>query len=363
MAIIVTKPGAKATKLERVLVNEEVELQTFIADNPECLPVDQIHEDLKLLIVAREFPTDVGSIDALGIDQEGDVYVIETKLYKNSDKRRVVAQVLDYGASLWRTYQQSAGFKAKLSELAEATLKRNLLKQLQDFFEIESDDADQLLDAVAENVRRGRFRFVVLMDHIDDHLKDLLSFLNTNSQFAIFGVELEFYRMDESTIAIPRLCGATSQTSSPVTRVRDDAFFKQAEELAQPDVVAALKDLYDFSLAEADTVSWGRGAKGSFNPKFDSISPKSLYSAYSNGRLYINFKWHYRTETGQKAADLLGSKLRAAGFPIPEDYPDRFVGLNPSAWLSRLQEFKKIVREVARDPSRTMSARKASTGR
>lgn len=357
MAIIVTRPGAKATKLERVPVNEEVELQTFIADNPECLPVDQIQEDLKLLIVAREFPTDVGSIDALGIDQEGDVYVIETKLYKNSDKRRVVAQVLDYGASLWHTYQHSAEFKTKLSGVAETTLKSTLLKQLQDFFEVESDDADQLLDTVTENVRRGRFRFVVLMDHIDDHLKDLLAFLNTNSQFTIFGVELEFYRMDESTIAIPRLFGATPQTSLPVTRVRDDAFFKQAEALAQPDVVVALSDLYDFSHAEADTVSWGRGAKGSFNPKFDSISQKSLYSVYSNGRLYINFKWLYRTETGQKAADLLGSKLREAGFQIPEDYRDRFVGVDPSDWLLRLQEFKKIVREVIKRSQSHFTAR------
>jgi hypothetical protein len=50
----------------------------------------------------RAFPTNSGPIDALGINKDGEIYIIETKLYKNPDKRLVVAQVLDYGASLWQ---------------------------------------------------------------------------------------------------------------------------------------------------------------------------------------------------------------------------------------------------------------------
>ena len=53
-------------------------------------------------MVAREFSTESGPIDALAIDKDGDIYVVETKLHKNPDKRTVVAQALDYGASLWR---------------------------------------------------------------------------------------------------------------------------------------------------------------------------------------------------------------------------------------------------------------------
>lgn len=40
----------------------------------------------------------------LGVDKDGEIYIVETKLYKNSDKRLVVAQILDYGASLWHFY-------------------------------------------------------------------------------------------------------------------------------------------------------------------------------------------------------------------------------------------------------------------
>lgn len=76
-------------------------MQNYIQENPEALPVYEIREDIRLFIIAREFPTKSGPIDALGIDKDGEVYIIETKLYKNPDKRLVVAQVLDYGAAVW----------------------------------------------------------------------------------------------------------------------------------------------------------------------------------------------------------------------------------------------------------------------
>jgi len=69
-------------------------------ENPDILPIEEIKENARLITLVKEFRVDVGSIDILGIDGEGDLYIIETKLYKNPDKRQVLAQVLDYGASL-----------------------------------------------------------------------------------------------------------------------------------------------------------------------------------------------------------------------------------------------------------------------
>lgn len=36
------------------------------------------------MILAREFPTGSGAIDALGVDQDGELYLIETKLEAGS---------------------------------------------------------------------------------------------------------------------------------------------------------------------------------------------------------------------------------------------------------------------------------------
>jgi RecB family endonuclease NucS len=71
MPAIIIKEGVKAEKLKSKPLSDEKLLQKYIIENPECLPMEEIEEDLRLLVVAREFPAGNGSIDALGLDQEG----------------------------------------------------------------------------------------------------------------------------------------------------------------------------------------------------------------------------------------------------------------------------------------------------
>ena len=70
-----------AKKIDRSEFEKEGYLQNYIHENPESIPVYEIEEDKKLFVVAREFPTESGPIDALAIDKDGDIYVVETKLY------------------------------------------------------------------------------------------------------------------------------------------------------------------------------------------------------------------------------------------------------------------------------------------
>src|SRR2546430_256151 len=116
MTIVVTKPGMKARRVAPSAVAIESDLQTYIAANPECLPMDDIDEDVRLFVAMREYPTASGPIDAVALDQNGNVYLIETKLFKNADKRRVIAQVLDYGAALWSDPHGALGLVARLKE-------------------------------------------------------------------------------------------------------------------------------------------------------------------------------------------------------------------------------------------------------
>jgi hypothetical protein len=116
MAIIVSKNGGNAVKLDKSSFEDEDYLQQFICQNPDSVPLYDIKEDIKLLILAREFPVGSGAIDALGVDREGEIYIVETKLYKNPDKRAVVAQVLDYGANLWKYGQNFDDFISRVEE-------------------------------------------------------------------------------------------------------------------------------------------------------------------------------------------------------------------------------------------------------
>lgn len=82
MSIIVIKKGKEAKKVEPATLAYEEELRKYILENPHVIPLDELREDIRLFLFAREFPTTSGPIDAIAVDDEGSIYVIETKLYK-----------------------------------------------------------------------------------------------------------------------------------------------------------------------------------------------------------------------------------------------------------------------------------------
>lgn len=208
MAIIVSKNGKDAVKLDPSDFQLEDHLQEYIHRNPEAIPLYEINEDIRLLVLAREFPTGSGPIDALGVDQSGQIYLIETKLYRNNDKRLVVAQVLDYGASLWRHSLDFSEFISILDSKAQRAFNMPFEEKLQEFFTIDLVQTEQLLTNVQKNLNSGNFKFVVLMDKLHDRLRDLIIYMNSNSNFDIYAVELEYYRHKDFEIIIPHLYGA-----------------------------------------------------------------------------------------------------------------------------------------------------------
>ena len=206
MAIIVSEDGNNAQKLDESDFEQEGKLQEYVKNNPDIIPIYEISEEARLLILAREFGTNSGRIDALGVDQDGNIYVIETKLYKNPDKRIVLAQALDYGASLWRHSGDGGGFVELLKHKVKSQFNVELEEKLQDFFEL--DDSQFLIDTMAKNVVNGNIKFVILMDKVDDRLKELVTYVNRNSRFDIYAVELKYYKHEQFEIIIPKLYGS-----------------------------------------------------------------------------------------------------------------------------------------------------------
>ena len=96
-------------------------LQDLIFDHPEILPVDEFDETFSPLIpIGREVGTRSGSIDNLYISPLGRLTIVETKLWKNSEKHRtVVAQIIDYAKEV---------SKWNYKQLSEAVLKASRTK-------------------------------------------------------------------------------------------------------------------------------------------------------------------------------------------------------------------------------------------
>ena len=324
MSIIITKDGKNAQKINPSDFGKERHLQQYIYDNPDAIPLYDISEDIRLLILAREFPTKSGPIDAIGTDRDGNIYLVETKLYRNPDKRTVVAQVLDYGASLWRSGGSFNEFIALLDEASREQFSVPILQELQEFFSVSEEEASGILENMAKNLDGGNFKFVVLMDKLHGQLKDLIIFINQNSKFDLYAVELEYYKYEEHEIVIPRLFGAEVKKDIKVSsgagkQWTEELFLQDSREKNDEKTCQIITDLYEFTKQSADVVEWGRGQeKGTFTFKLRHPDSKSgvisLIDVRSNGT--ITFRFGNITKR-------LGKEITANSFNKPQ--PLKFI--------------------------------------
>ncbi len=343
MAIIISKTGsATAWVIEKSDFEREHNLQEYIHEHPESIPVYEIKEDKRLLVVAREFATESGPIDALAIDKDGDIYIVETKLYRNSDKRTVVAQALDYGASLWKHMPDFGEFLSVLEAASQAKWNVSLEEKMRTFFSMEDSQIELLLDTVKVNLRDGKLKFVILMDTIEERLKDLITYVNQNSQFDIFAVQLEYYRHDEYEILIPRLFGAEVKKDvrgSDTTRHKWDEpkVLADARQRLSGEEYRAFDKVYTFAQQSADRINVGTGAYGAFSPIFLKLCSKSLFTLGADGRLSFNFDWVVRDNS--QTGDAYKAAMERIGFKFSADWKVTRPGVPSKEWIPRVDAF------------------------
>ncbi len=354
MPIIISKNGKNAKKIDKTIIEKEDYLQQYIYDNPGSIPIYDIKEDVKLLIVAREYPTESGPIDALGIDGDGDIYIIETKLYKNPDKRLVVAQVLDYGASLWNTYANYADFFALIDREINKTFGIGVNQKIIEAFGITKEELDILYENLRNNLSEGNYKFVVLMDQLHARLKDLIIYLNQNSQFDIYAVEMEYYNYNDLEILIPKIFGAEVKKKSitPSTGNRrkwnKEAYFDELERNLSGSQLEAVKKLYDYSYEVSDRITWGTGiVRGSFNPKIDSLGRMAPYTVFSDGKLHLNFgNLIDNDKTIHKRNMFFSAISELENFNIPKNSLDKFPNVSVNIWHNHVDKIISIIKDT-----------------
>ena len=292
MSIIISKRGQNAQKIDRADFEAEDNLQDYIHKNPEAIPIYEIEKDKKLLVVKREFETNSGPIDALAVDKDGDIYIVETKLYKNPDKRTVVAQALDYGAALWKHFNDFQEFINVLDAECQKNFNQTFKEKIIDFFNLDEEQAEMQLESMKKNLNDGNLKFVVLMDSIEERLKNLIIYVNQNSQFDIYAVQLEYYKFNDYEIMIPKIFGVEVKKSiktngSTRRKWTREEFLQDAKEKSG-DSYNLIEKLLIFSEDNASSVVYGTGREdGNFSYKLRTKDGEiTLFCAYSNGEIY-----------------------------------------------------------------------------
>jgi hypothetical protein len=226
------KDGEEFVVLEESDFDAETALQEALKRNPEAIPVADL--DLgEVAVVGRETPLPVGAIDLLLLDAEGQVIIVETKLSRNPELRRqVVAQVLDYGASLWRTTSALKEFETLVlrywhSEACEdervkdATSLRQGLEPIFKGLCEEDWDYDTFEAALAENLMNGQHVLLVVASGLMDGLsRDLLQYTNLCLNIPLYGVEIDVFETEGRQLIVPKGVRYTARARRPVTPTR-----------------------------------------------------------------------------------------------------------------------------------------------
>lgn len=218
--ILISNEGGQFP-LERIYLgvgnHSEQWLQALIQTHPDILPVAEIEPGFGTLIpAAREIPCGHGYIDNLYLTPSGDIVLVETKLWRNSEIRReVVAQVLDYVSAL-------AAMSFESFQLA-VSKGDNAPKRLYDLISGNPDALEEadFIDAVTSNLRRGRMLVIVLGDGIRSETEALAGLLQSHAgaHFTFALVEVATWRNDAGDIlAIPSTLAKTVMIERGIVR-------------------------------------------------------------------------------------------------------------------------------------------------
>lgn len=216
--LIRDKSSNSIALLPEAKVGQEELLQQAIKQNPQLIPAADY--DLgELLVVDREATAGNGYADLVCLDPSGQIVIVEMKRGpENPDSRRVVAQVLEYGAHFWQMTAEEFERRAleffRSSQCESARLKQ--VHSLQEAFELPEEtgpgvcegesigDGFDILESIQENLTQGRFVYLIISTRIDAPLRRVMEYLNSTASFRIGAVEIDYFTDGEQELFVPR---------------------------------------------------------------------------------------------------------------------------------------------------------------
>ena len=341
MAIILSR-GNDTKKLEKKSIELEDKLQNFLSSNPEIIPIDDIKPGAKTIILAREFPVKVGAIDILGVDKDGKIYILETKLAKNVTKREVIAQILEYGAYLYKSYTSDEFIKKLDSHIKEK--ENTTLKDKLSLLSIEDEEKEDFIEIMKDNFNNKAYKFFIVMDKVPEEVKNIIIFLNEISMIDIYAVELEYYEDNDIKIVIPKLIGLVSKKElvSSETRIWDKESFFDAikEEVNDEQIKSIFYELYRFAEENSCFSPWtGRPTKSKLFRFYYTKEGKRkclfyvVHEGSNNGSIKFYHFYKYFKD------------LNKIGFPEPKNPKEPKYPLEIFKEKVKVSDFIKVIKE------------------
>ena len=163
--------------------HDEFWLQSLIFRFPACLPLSEIDAGIESLVpVCMELPLPSGFLDNLYVTRDGDLVLVECKLWRNPEARReVLAQIIDYAHSMSAWSYDDLDRAVRKGVIADKSV---LGKSLLEVASMDGDlDEPAFVDAVTRNLKLGRFLLLVVGDGIREGAETLAQYLQSHAGF------------------------------------------------------------------------------------------------------------------------------------------------------------------------------------
>jgi hypothetical protein len=293
--IIVREGTSSALQRERIGGKEgrhdEQWLQQLIHRHPTCIPMDQIEPGLPELVpVCMELPLPSGYLDNLLMTPEGDIVIVEVKLFHNPQARReVVAQALDYASSLFRmNYDQLE--KAVLQADFDGGEKPSRLYD--QFGDADTLDEPGYVDAVNMNLRNGRIVVLVIGDGIRSDAEDLTDGLQSHAgfHFTFALIELAVFQglSEDDLLVVPRTLTKTCMIDRGIVRIDD----QRSEVIAVPESMQAATSSQRQSITSEQFFEVMSARDANLPDELKGFIAKlSTLGVYPEFRQSLMFKW------------------------------------------------------------------------
>jgi len=311
MKILIKNINSKKYKIaESIITKIEAELQNILLESPSLIPVDEIREGISPFIVAvSEFGLPgSGSTDILAFNSEGDIAIIECKLAANTEsKRKVIGQILEYASFLWQMSYEEVN--NKVLNLKGKNLSDLILENIDTEWEEEN-----FRTTIKQTLEAGSFILVIVVDETNDELRQIIKYINyaSKSAFSLHALELKRFKSEDIDILVPHLYGTSYKELKVSSKKQwtEEEFFKVISEKNEPGVVEIIRDIYEWSKKEADTVIFGSGKEyGSFAFNIVKNDKRALvFSIYTPSAIQLNFGW-IRGHFGEKVIKEFHSQL------------------------------------------------------
>jgi len=212
--------------------NDEKMLQDVLMAHPEFLPIPHTR---KLVSLVTEYSTTI-PIDLVCVDSEGRLYLVETKLQRNTDRRQAVTQIIDY--ALQMREERFSAFEEKISKRRGEKLSTIVEQAF-------GDEARTVIDGLRGFLDDGDFVLVVVMDQFDEPIRKHIVWQREHNN-NVFGVEVHKYGMDTGKdIFVLDVIGAEVQPGrETVVRPTIDMDRTYSDKGLSPELVA-VKNAFD----------------------------------------------------------------------------------------------------------------------